>query len=85
MLFSNWLKFNYADPPPNRYRRIDDRDAVCFSWVVKYGEMENMQDESCAICLVDYEAEDELRNLPCGHAFHKAVSVSRGSPITLDS
>ncbi|CAM9883405.1 unnamed protein product, partial [Hapterophycus canaliculatus] len=38
---------------------------------VKYGEMENMEDESCAICLVDYEAEDELRKLPCEHAFHK--------------
>ena len=33
--------------------------------------MENMEDESCAICLVDYDAEDELRNLPCSHAFHK--------------
>lgn len=38
---------------------------------VKYSEMEDMEDESCAICLVDYEAEDDLRNLPCGHSFHK--------------
>lgn len=37
--------------------------------------MENMEDESCAICLVDYEADDELRNLPCEHAFHKPVHL----------
>ena len=36
--------------------------------------MDNMEDNSCAICLVDYAAEDELRKLPCGHAFHKQVS-----------
>lgn len=39
--------------------------------------MENMEDESCAICLVDYEAQDDLRKLPCGHAFHKPVSLDR--------
>ncbi|CAN0298105.1 unnamed protein product [Pylaiella littoralis] len=43
---------------------------------VKFGEMQNMQDESCPICLVDYEAEDELRNLPCDHAFHKPCADS---------
>lgn len=46
--------------------------------------MENMQDESCPICLVDYEAEDELRNLPCDHAFHKAVNpVQNAHPVAL--
>lgn len=47
----------------------------CAARAVKYGEMEDMEDESCAICLVDYEAEDELRNLPCDHAFHKEVRL----------
>lgn len=37
--------------------------------------MENMNEESCCICLVDYEADDTLRKLPCGHAFHKSVSI----------
>lgn len=38
---------------------------------VKYSDMDSMEDNSCAICLVDYAAEDELRKLPCDHAFHK--------------
>ena len=35
-----------------------------------------MEDESCVICLVDYDAEDELSNLPCSHAFHTACTES---------
>lgn len=42
---------------------------------VKYSEIEDTAEDSCAVCLVDYEAEDELRNLPCKHAFHKLVSA----------
>jgi len=28
------------------------------------------QSESCTICLGDYESDEELRLLPCGHCFH---------------
>jgi hypothetical protein len=28
------------------------------------------EDPSCAICMQDYKANDELRVLPCGHEFH---------------
>lgn len=27
--------------------------------------------ESCAVCLSDFEEDDTLRRLPCGHSFHK--------------
>jgi len=29
------------------------------------------EDAKCAICLGDYEEEEQLRDLPCGHHFHK--------------
>ncbi|ORX52163.1 hypothetical protein BCR36DRAFT_582658 [Piromyces finnis] len=29
--------------------------------------------EICAICIDQYELNDELRKLPCGHEFHKEV------------
>lgn len=63
-----------AIPKSYAIRCIDDRNVVCFSWAVNHGELENMED-SCAICLVDYAVDDALRQLPCGHAFHQAVSL----------
>ncbi|EFC44897.1 hypothetical protein NAEGRDRAFT_5673, partial [Naegleria gruberi] len=28
-------------------------------------------DQSCAVCICDFEECDELIRLPCGHVFHK--------------
>jgi len=35
------------------------------------GDAPNTREESCAICMCDYEQQDEYRVLPCGHDFHK--------------
>jgi len=29
------------------------------------------EDRNCIICMADYEDEDEVRELKCGHYFHK--------------
>ncbi|CAM9506754.1 unnamed protein product [Scytosiphon promiscuus] len=54
--------------------------------VVKYSEAEGLEEDSCAVCLFDYQAEDELRHLPCKHAFHKLcldkwLATNRSCPI----
>ncbi|KAJ3270168.1 hypothetical protein HDV01_000503 [Terramyces sp. JEL0728] len=35
-------------------------------------ENEKSTDETCAMCLEDYEANDQLRELYCGHRYHSA-------------
>jgi len=34
-------------------------------------ENERYDDDCCPICLVEYVEGEEIRNLPCGHGFHK--------------
>ena len=38
---------------------------------VEYLTLEDEQDAVCAICLGDYEDEEELRKMQCNHYFHK--------------
>ncbi|KAF9946214.1 hypothetical protein BGZ70_003331 [Mortierella alpina] len=38
---------------------------------VEYLTLEDAQDAVCAICLCDYEDEEELRKMKCSHYFHK--------------
>ncbi|KAF4654688.1 hypothetical protein FOL47_009841 [Perkinsus chesapeaki] len=41
-----------------------------FTEEVKAGVVESGDEASCAICLSEYELNDDIRGLPCGHAFH---------------
>ncbi|CAM9227672.1 unnamed protein product, partial [Hapterophycus canaliculatus] len=48
--------------------------------------MENFEEDSCAICLIAYVEDDELRKLPCNHAFHTPctdnwLAVNASCPI----
>lgn len=36
----------------------------------RLGALESGWEASCAICLSEYEVDDEIRSLPCEHAFH---------------
>ncbi|GBG34553.1 E3 ubiquitin-protein ligase ATL4 [Hondaea fermentalgiana] len=38
--------------------------------VIRFMDTGRDEDEVCPICLADYEPEDELLQLPCGHMFH---------------
>ncbi|GAB2212298.1 hypothetical protein Droror1_Dr00025651 [Drosera rotundifolia] len=42
--------------------------------VVKFSEMEcERNDKSCAVCLYEFEGEEEIRQLPnCRHVFHRS-------------
>ena len=33
-------------------------------------QLQCCQDTTCAICLADFEDDDEVTRLPCGHLFH---------------
>ena len=47
---------------------LDDAEA---SAVAMPGEDESSAEQGCAICLSPFGALDEVRVLPCGHAFHR--------------
>ncbi|CAM9983828.1 unnamed protein product [Scytosiphon promiscuus] len=71
---------------PQRWQEGVRQDEIDSIPVVKYSEAEGLEEGSCAVCLLDYEAEDELRILPCKHAFHKLcvdrwLAINRRCPI----
>merc|ERR1712216_593078 len=55
--------------------------------VAKFEETEVASQElSCSICLSDFEANDQVRKLPCSHYFHVAcidgwLRISRACPM----
>lgn len=58
-----------------KHRNGDDRDAVSDGGVIAAGtDKERVisgEDAVCCICLAKYANNDELRELPCSHFFHR--------------
>jgi len=52
-------------------RGVDSKVIKANSTQKKYSEASiEKEDANCVICLCDYEPQDDLRFLPCGHHFH---------------
>jgi hypothetical protein len=52
----------------------------------EYLTLDDPQDAVCAICLCDYEDDEELRKMKCGHYFHKDcvdewLKLNRNCPL----
>ena len=43
--------------------------------VVQPGVRQQAQNETCTICLIDFEPNDDVRRLPCRHLFHPRKCV----------
>lgn len=54
-------------PPPTSKPFLDSLPVK--TWTAAMNDSEKHCD--CAICLCDYEKDDRVMTLPCGHAFHK--------------
>lgn len=51
---------------------------------------DKQQDDKCAICLGDYEPDEDVKNMPCGHMFHSEclgrwLKINRTCPICKQS
>ncbi|CAN0910465.1 Brassinosteroid-responsive RING protein 1 [Linum grandiflorum] len=56
---------------PNSSAAVDSNSSAEILPVVKFADLVDPP-ESCAVCLYDFEEEDEIRNLAnCRHVFHK--------------
>ncbi|GJJ78848.1 hypothetical protein EMPS_11207 [Entomortierella parvispora] len=84
-------KFNLM----NRFRRVKKAslagqpaasEGVANNLPVEYLTLEDEQDAVCAICLCEYEDEEELRKMKCNHYFHKEcvdewLRIHRNCPL----
>jgi hypothetical protein len=61
-----------AQPPPKprgaTQDLIDQMPEIIFSHELHNGS----QETSCAVCLSEFDDDDVLRRLPCGHNFHRS-------------
>mmetsp|Transcript_89878 Transcript_89878/g.159915 ORF Transcript_89878/g.159915 Transcript_89878/m.159915 type:complete len:447 (+) Transcript_89878:91-1431(+) len=47
-------------------------DAISRIEEQRWGDMQGQGQEQCMVCLSDFDAEDKVRRLPCGHVFHSS-------------
>jgi E3 ubiquitin-protein ligase RNF38/44 len=78
-LLMTLIIFYHSFPPrqgvqPQPKPRGATQDIIDRMPLVQYGApaCQDCQETSCAVCLSDFEASDELRQLPCKHHFHTA-------------
>eukprot|EP00455_Lapot_gusevi_P012065 TRINITY_DN15659_c0_g1_i1.p1 TRINITY_DN15659_c0_g1~~TRINITY_DN15659_c0_g1_i1.p1 ORF type:complete len:261 (-),score=45.00 TRINITY_DN15659_c0_g1_i1:60-842(-) len=68
LLLSTYL----IKPEPSQQEKIDQLPVIKFSTSgVDVSGASNQTNESCSICVSDYQPNEELRVLPCRHLFHK--------------
>jgi len=65
MLESKCLQFRRLDP-----KAFDSREEMIEALVKDPNDTAGSSGDSCGICISDYEDEDVLRILNCGHKFH---------------
>lgn len=52
-------------------RNVDKKTTSSPFTKIKYSVLEKCDDRSCAICMCDFEEEDDLSVLDCSHRYHE--------------
>ncbi|KAF9980715.1 hypothetical protein BGZ65_004764 [Modicella reniformis] len=78
--FSVFRKENMLPKPPKPPKTSSQTSSI------EYLTLNDPQDAVCAICLCDYEDEEELRKMNCSHYFHKNcvdkwLKLNRNCPL----
>ena len=70
-----WLAPYIVRPDPNTI--ATGREVMAKIPPVQFSDLPNpLNNTSCTICLSEYVADDEVRQLPCGHIFHSGCIES---------
>ena len=54
----------------NQRNGFNEQELELLPKFIYHKEKEEMEDEQCCICLMEYREEEELKTLPCVHSFH---------------
>ncbi|XP_010430497.1 PREDICTED: E3 ubiquitin-protein ligase RHA1B [Camelina sativa] len=68
------LSTSWPDPPPPTLTKPESAAILAGEMlpVVKFSDLNRPESECCAVCLYDFENEDEIRRLTnCRHIFHR--------------